>query len=115
MSSTYLGTRDGNGNPVVYKDGKRFSAKRSQRVWNHSPTGFEWGFGGSGPAQLALALLLDFTRNESLAVDYHQQFKWEVVARMPESGWCISAGEIEEWLRKAIDTDGLQVNGELLQ
>ena len=23
---------------------------------NHSPTGFEWGYGGSGPAQLALAL-----------------------------------------------------------
>jgi hypothetical protein len=26
---------------------------------NHSPTGFEWGYAGSGPAQLALALLLD--------------------------------------------------------
>src|SRR5262245_22144387 len=26
---------------------------------NHSPTGFEWGYGGSGPAQLALALLVD--------------------------------------------------------
>jgi len=28
-------------------------------LWNHSPTGFEWGYGGSGPAQLALALLAD--------------------------------------------------------
>src|SRR5467141_965015 len=26
---------------------------------NHSPTGFAWGYGGSGPAQLALALLID--------------------------------------------------------
>src|SRR5262245_1194599 len=26
---------------------------------SHSPTGFEWGYGGSGPAQLALALLAD--------------------------------------------------------
>jgi hypothetical protein len=26
---------------------------------NHSPSGFEWGYGGSGPAQLALALLAD--------------------------------------------------------
>ena len=24
---------------------------------NHSPTGFEWGYGGSGPAQLAVAML----------------------------------------------------------
>jgi len=27
---------------------------------NHSPTGFEWGYGGSGPSQLALAMLADF-------------------------------------------------------
>ena len=26
-------------------------------LWNHSPSGFEWGYGGSGPAQLALAKL----------------------------------------------------------
>lgn len=28
-------------------------------VSNHSPDGFEWGYGGSGPAQLALALCID--------------------------------------------------------
>ena len=27
-------------------------------VRNHSPKGFQWGYGGSGPAQLALAKLL---------------------------------------------------------
>ena len=27
----------------------------------HSPTGFEWGYGGSGPAQLALAILTTVT------------------------------------------------------
>jgi len=26
---------------------------------NHSPSGFEWSYGGSGPAQLALTLLAD--------------------------------------------------------
>jgi len=29
-------------------------------LWNHSPDGFEWGYGGSGPAQLALAIYQDF-------------------------------------------------------
>ena len=29
------------------------------KIWNHSATGFEWGYGGSGPSQLALALSLD--------------------------------------------------------
>jgi hypothetical protein len=28
-------------------------------LFNHSPTGFSWGDGGSGPAQLAVALLAD--------------------------------------------------------
>jgi hypothetical protein len=28
-------------------------------LFNHSPTGFSWGYGGSGPAQLAVALLAD--------------------------------------------------------
>jgi hypothetical protein len=27
---------------------------------NHSPTGLSWGYGGSGPAQTALAILADF-------------------------------------------------------
>src|SRR5262245_55620958 len=38
---------------------KPLSARRSQAVFNHSPDGFAWGYGGSGPAQLALAILLD--------------------------------------------------------
>jgi hypothetical protein len=40
-------------------------------LWNHSPTGFEFGYGGSGPAQLALAILADCCGDE-LAVTYHQ-------------------------------------------
>lgn len=31
-------------------------------VRNHSPTGFSWGYNGSGPAQLALAILCDHLR-----------------------------------------------------
>jgi hypothetical protein len=29
-------------------------------IVNHSPTGFSWGYAGSGPAQLALAILADY-------------------------------------------------------
>ena len=31
---------------------------------NHSPTGFSWGYGGSGPAQLALAICADVFGDE---------------------------------------------------
>jgi hypothetical protein len=36
-------------------------------LWNHSPTGFEFGYGGSGPAQLAL-ILHEKVRSEALAI-----------------------------------------------
>ena len=60
-------------------------------LWNHSPTGFEWGYGGSGPAQLALALLADHLGNDQEAVAYHQHFKFAVIARVlrPDS-FCVS-------------------------
>ena len=55
----YLGMRDPKGNAVVKMNGVSFDPARSQQLRNHSPNGFEWGYGGSGPSQLALALLLE--------------------------------------------------------
>ncbi len=43
----------------VYVDGAILRPAFSQRVFNHSPDGFNWGYAGSGPAQLALAILLE--------------------------------------------------------
>lgn len=44
----------------VWANGKPLSLERSLKVFNHSPSGFSWGYGGSGPAQLALAILLRY-------------------------------------------------------
>lgn len=111
MTHTYMGERDRQGTALVFRDGLTFSPARSLKVRNHSPNGFEWGYGGSGPAQLALALLLDVAGNKETALDYYQQFKWEVVGKMPDRGWVISSREIEDWLIKAIDTDVVNLNG----
>jgi hypothetical protein len=54
---------------------------------NHSPTGFEWGYGGSGPAQLSLALLADALGDGDLALQLHQAFKWKVVTALDHEGW----------------------------
>jgi len=67
----------------VYIDGQNLSPSRSQRVRNHSPDGFMWGYGGSGPAQLALAILLEIT-DQKTAQALYQQFKWEVIALLPQ-------------------------------
>ncbi len=61
---------------------------------------FEWGYGGAGPAQLALAILLDFLRDRELAVSYSEAFKWAYVAEWHEPRWQISGAEIVAWLHR---------------
>lgn len=63
----------------------------------HSPTGFEWGYGGSGPAQLALALLADAI-GEDLALECYHDFKWAVIAKL-EDTWELSEDDLFAWHR----------------
>jgi len=72
-------------------DGLRLSDPpvRVKHIVYHSPDGFECGYGGSGPADLALSILADFTdeteRNPrrdrpGVAMRNHQEFKWRFIA-----------------------------------
>ena len=61
---------------------------------NHSPTGFEWGYTGSEPAQLALALLADALGDDARAQRHYQDFKFQVVGRLPHDGWELSQEDI---------------------
>lgn len=70
---------------------------------NHSPDGFEWGYGGSGAAQLALALLADATGDAELAQTHYQDFKWRVIAMLEKDEWNLSSKEILEWVRAFLD------------
>lgn len=61
----------------------------------HSPTGFEWGYGGSGPADLARNILIQLTGS-----DYaYQDFKFRFIAAIPKEGGEISVESIMEWRR----------------
>jgi hypothetical protein len=79
---------------------RRITPDRSLKVNNHSPTGFEFGYGGSGPAQLALAILLDFTNDNKIASALHQELKWRFIAPMKHPGGEISEVQIKEFLRE---------------
>lgn len=68
----------------VWLDSKELSPERSLKLRNHSPTGFCWGYGGSGPAQLALAVLLDIT-DEETALSNYQDFKRDVIAGLNDN------------------------------
>lgn len=51
---------------------------------NKSPTGFEWGYAGSGPAQLALAICADALGDDARALRLHQGFKMRVVVGLAQ-------------------------------
>lgn len=103
---SYIGHKDANGVCHVLRDGRQLALKPSLLVWNHSPTGFNWGYMGSGPAQLALALLLDATHDKDIAARYHQAFKSEYVANWSSSAtWQLTDAEIRAWVEEKIDAD----------
>ncbi|SMC07946.1 hypothetical protein SAMN00768000_3543 [Sulfobacillus thermosulfidooxidans DSM 9293] len=62
----------------------------------HSPTGFEWGYGGSGPADLAYALLADAV-DTATADQLYQDFKWAFVAHFADT-WTLSTHAIHTWV-----------------
>ena len=62
---------------------------------DHSPTGFNSGYGGSGPAQLALALLAHCL-GDKVALEYYQDFKWRIVASLPSNSWTLTPKQIRE-------------------
>lgn len=62
----------------------------------HSPDGPEWGYHGSGPAQLALALMADATGDDRLAMRVYRDFKDQIVADLADN-WRMTAGEIAKF------------------
>lgn len=93
-----INARDKNGGFIVYINGRVLSPKRSQKIINHSPDGFSWGYVGSGPAQLALAILLEFTE-EYHAQRLFQKFTWDIIANLPIN-FLLSGQEVIDWLKK---------------
>ena len=90
----------------VTRNGRPLDPRPSLRIMRHSPTGFSWGYHGSGPAQLALALLYDVTHDVRLAVRYHQRFKGEFVAGWPINGsWSLAAQTIRDWVKERLLRD----------
>lgn len=67
-------------------------------LYPHSPDGFQWSFGGSGPAQLALAILADCLGDDE-ALHLYQRFKWGVVACLPKADWEMSEDLIRDFIR----------------
>lgn len=67
---------------------------------NHSAGGFEWGYGGSGPSQLALALCVDALDGDiRLALRVYQEFKWQRIAPQEGERWTLTQDEALDTIR----------------
>lgn len=90
----YIGQRHGVGSATVVRaeaDGTRVPLDPRYDLVNHSPDGFEWGYEGSGPAQLALAICADLLNDDAAALAVYQDFKRVTVARLQTDRWTFNA------------------------
>jgi hypothetical protein len=94
---------------VNSRTGKTLDLEASLKIVNHSPTGFCWGYAGSGPAQLALAILLDhFNGDRARALSLYQDFKFKVIARLPmDDNFVLTNAQVESAITE-IDVERMQ-------
>ena len=79
-------------------NGHRLSIVRSFKLRRPSLDDFSWGYSGSAPAQLALALLLEWT-TEATALALYQYFKHDVIARLSlDEDFTLPGTTITAWL-----------------
>lgn len=67
-----------------------------KHIVRHSPTGFEWGYGGSGPADLALSILTN-AFGKAIAEKYYQKFK--VIVASLDDNWSLDIEDIKDFLK----------------
>ena len=95
----YKGSRLG-GSPFVFIcfDDDTFETTSLRHICRHSPDGFEWGYGGSGPADLALSILCDAVGKED-ANKFYMDFKWDFISKFPKESFRISEGDVKKWIK----------------
>ena len=89
---------DGASDHYVTIDGWPLTPHRSLELRNHSPTGFAWGYHGSGPAQLALALLLETGLPKAWVERLYQPFKRQVIAILRQPAFTLPGAFVLGWI-----------------
>lgn len=84
---------------VFVKDTETGSVFRLNHVVRHSPSGVEWGYSGSGPADLALSILTDALGSVEKADPYYQMFKWRVIACLDRQGFELPLAAVLNWVQ----------------
>ena len=107
----YQGFRDDNGDTrvSVFRGVRERPLDARLDLRAHSPTGLNWGYGGSGPAQLSLALLADFFGScgigDAVALALYQLFKFRCIATITGDDWLLDEETVRLELSRIIIDD----------
>ena len=96
----YQGQRTANGCAVTV-DGQLLPSTFQQ--WRFSADGFEWGYDGTGPSQLAFAILADHFGDEYKALKSYKIFRDQVIAEISEDEWKIESSVIDRTLGETVE------------
>ena len=99
----YVMTRVGRGVLVQVQEGDPHLASSEptrplRHLLRHSPGGFEWGYGGSGPADLARSIVGDLLEQADPSPADYQRVKEKLVATLPERGGELTEDQVLEVL-----------------
>ena len=117
MSRVIRGERDRNGarvhvdNELLAPDSELWHMSLCLR--DHSPTGPEWGYHGSGPSQLAIAILLVVTDTVE-AERFYPLSRSGVLSLIRADRWTLPVDQVRRWLARvrAKDHQLFSVSGE---
>ncbi|MGH9373357.1 MAG: DUF6166 domain-containing protein, partial [Vicinamibacterales bacterium] len=75
----------------------------------HSPAGMDWGYAGSGPADLARSLLAHFLGSRVAPHPrIYQRFTFLVIASLPrDEDWTLTSEDVQAALDDALDQEGV--------
>jgi hypothetical protein len=83
---------------VICKVLEEDNAYHLMHLVHHSPDGFEYGYGGSGPSDLARSIVGDFLHTREPDPRIYQEFKWAFVANQRGPEFMITEDEIDTWM-----------------
>jgi len=90
-------TMQGNGTLAFEKhSASGIKSNVPRQIYKHSPTGYNFGYGGSGPADFALNVCLSLVHPDD-AYRLYQDFKWQFVAKDPGDRLVIPRAAAEEF------------------
>jgi hypothetical protein len=96
----YRGRRTARGCEVTV-NGEPLDPRLDLRTF--SDQGFEWGYDGSAPRQLALAILADHFSDVRTALDHHERFRLNWVIGMRDDEWSLTGADIDRALSEVVE------------